>query len=457
MEPIQHSEHLKQYVKRHPDNQMGWYLLGKYYEEQGKPAKANYCFIQAGDIFAAFEQRLDPLSEAQEQVRAQAEHAMEWLRRARKRRLLLRWSALAAVLLLITLLLPFRQEKKEEALPSHSRPLDAAAVGVVYVDSTAASDLGAAMVKLTAGEKRSALGIAAKLGSIEGWRNWNGTTELLFAVRQTEQGGHMEMNWYESRLCACTPADASKSYEAYEQWSQEQEQRWTLSSAIQHYYNRTEMWPASMEELVKPYPNNTLSGDTTLMQAMFGQLLAQLQDAAANSNKSGKGADGGAKRASNGTSTVAASGLPDEPLRIIVDTSKHRLAVLSGDVLVRSYKVGLGGERTPRGTYYISEKVKNPNGSDNGPFGSRGMTLSDTLYAIHGTDEPLSVGKDDSHGCIRMNREDIEELYDLVPLGTKVTIQQGGLPDTVSVPDSRFRLVPKQDETNPHKTYTWLD
>ncbi|WP_127532480.1 L,D-transpeptidase family protein [Paenibacillus kobensis] len=468
MEPIRHSEHLKQYVKRHPDNQMGWYLLGKYYEEQGKLAKANYCFIQAGDIFEAFEQRRDPLSEAQEQVRAQAEHAMEWLRHARKRRLLFRWGAIAAVLLLLSLLLPLRHDKQEEAAPSHTRPLDAAAVGVVYVDSTENTDLGAAMVKLTADEKRAALGIAAKLAPLDSWRNWNGATELLFAVEQTTQGGVMEMNWYESRLCDCTPADAAESYEAYERWSQEQEQRWTLSSAIRQYNNRTDKWPASMADLVQPYPNNTLSGDTPLMQAMFAQLLAQMQDAASASGsgekatgggKSGSSAQGGEKASSQkpASSSGTSSGLSADPLRIIVDKSAHRLAVLSGNVIVRSYKVGLGGDRTPKGTFYISEKVKNPNGRDDGPFGSRGMTLSDTRYAIHGTDEPLSVGADESLGCVRMSREDIEELFDLVPLGTKVTIQQGGLPDAVSVPESRFRLDPKQDETNPLRTYAWLD
>lgn len=125
--------------------------------------------------------------------------------------------------------------------------------------------------------------------------------------------------------------------------------------------------------------------------------------------------------------------------------------------MIRSYKVGLGGDRTPEGSFLISEKVKNPNGRDDGPYGSRGMTLSDTKYAIHGTDEPQSIGADDSLGCIRMSQEDLEELYDLVPLGTKVTIQQGGLPATVSVPAERFHLEPKQDETNPRRTYAWLN
>ena len=273
------------------------------------------------------------------------------------------------------------------------------------------------------------------------------------------------MNWYESRLCNCMPADAAESYESYERWSKEQEQRWTLLSAIQHYYERTGRWPSSIEELVQPYPNNMLSGDTPLMQAMFGRLLALRQEAAAAGeagHAAGRGdgspTKGGAQALSKPKTTerLAPSGLSTEPLRIVVDKSSHRLAVLSGDVVVRSYKVGLGGDRTPKGAFYISEKVKNPNGRDDGAFGSRGMTLSETRYAIHGTDEPLSVGADESLGCIRMSREDIEELYDLVPLGTKVMIQQGGLPAAASIPASRFRLESKQDETNPRRTYAWL-
>lgn len=67
----------------------------------------------------------------------------------------------------------------------------------------------------------------------------------------------------------------------------------------------------------------------------------------------------------------------------------------------------------------------NPNGRDNGEFGSRGMQLSDSNYAIHGTNEPDSIGKDESLGCIRMSRKDVEELFAMVPMGTKVQISQG--------------------------------
>lgn len=60
--------YLKQFVKQHPDNQMGWYLLGKQYKLAGKEGKANYCFLQAGEVYDAFEHESHPLSENQLQL-----------------------------------------------------------------------------------------------------------------------------------------------------------------------------------------------------------------------------------------------------------------------------------------------------------------------------------------------------------------------------------------------------
>ncbi|MFD1907917.1 L,D-transpeptidase [Paenibacillus rhizoplanae] len=138
-----------------------------------------------------------------------------------------------------------------------------------------------------------------------------------------------------------------------------------------------------------------------------------------------------------------------EPLAIIVDKQNHRLAVTSGNVIVRNYAVGLGGDKTPEGEFAIKDKVVNPNGRDNGEFGSRGMQLSDSNYAIHGTNEPDSIGKDESLGCIRMSRKDVEELFAMVPIGTKVQISQGVLPEELVVPEERFPSDSPRNQTNP--------
>ncbi|MNN90056.1 putative L,D-transpeptidase YkuD [compost metagenome] len=85
------------------------------------------------------------------------------------------------------------------------------------------------------------------------------------------------------------------------------------------------------------------------------------------------------------------------------------------------------------------------------------MQLSDTNYAIHGTNDPDSVGKDESLGCIRMLKADVEELFDLLPRGTKVTIGKGIAPSLEVVPKSRFSLGNRQNQTNPDRTYHWLN
>ena len=56
------------------------------------------------------------------------------------------------------------------------------------------------------------------------------------------------------------------------------------------------------------------------------------------------------------------------------------------------------------------------------------MQLSDTLYAIHGTLDVDSIEANESEGCIRMLKEDVEELFDLVPMGTVVKIREGFCP-----------------------------
>lgn len=105
---------------------------------------------------------------------------------------------------------------------------------------------------------------------------------------------------------------------------------------------------------------------------------------------------------------------------ILVNTDENSLTLLNDDEYYKSYPIAVGKNSTPtpKGIFNIIRKVKNPGG----PFGSRWMELSIRHYGIHGTNDPSSIGKDVSHGCIRMLNENVNELYDLVPLGTEVEI-----------------------------------
>ncbi|MFS0722898.1 L,D-transpeptidase [Paenibacillus sp. 1P07SE] len=436
--------HLKHYVKQHPDNKMAWYLLGKEYIRLGKTAKANYCFIQAGDIYEAFEDKQHPL------VLQQQEAIQQWIRQRKRRAAVRRTVATIIVLLGLTALAPAREEPVDPVPVMQDQPAssDWTVAFVKEGDPQSVSSLLAGL--LYGSGKPQSRAIAVSLEQREEYRVWQGKSRILMSAERSPSGGELAVKLHDAAACRCEPASPAEAEQELKQWRMQQEERWTLASAIHHYRQSAGSWPDSLDDLVGAYPSNVLSGDTPGMRDQFPRLLEEMKGRAAGAAGPGGSPDGMGR-------WLEALQLPETPLRIVVDTQQYRLAVLSGDVLVRSYPVGLGGDKTPEGSFTITEKVKNPNGRNNGEFGSRGMTLSGTLYAIHGTDEPASIGKDQSLGCVRMGKADVEELYDLVPLGTSVTIQRGGLPDLVTPGKDRFQLTPRQDETNPGKVYRWLD
>lgn len=105
---------------------------------------------------------------------------------------------------------------------------------------------------------------------------------------------------------------------------------------------------------------------------------------------------------------------------ITVDISERELRLYKDGSLEKSYPVGIGKmlTPTPTGTYTIINKSPNPGG----PFGVMWMGLSKPHYGIHGTNNPSSIGKVVSHGCIRMYNQNVLELSSKVPVGTVVTI-----------------------------------
>lgn len=107
--------------------------------------------------------------------------------------------------------------------------------------------------------------------------------------------------------------------------------------------------------------------------------------------------------------------------RIIVDLSDRNLYLLDGNTVVRQFPVGVGKmlTKTPTGEYTIINKQANPGG----PFGAFWMGLSKPHYGIHGTNDPSSIGREVSLGCIRMYNEDVVQLAAIVPIRTRVTIR----------------------------------
>jgi len=122
------------------------------------------------------------------------------------------------------------------------------------------------------------------------------------------------------------------------------------------------------------------------------------------------------------------------PFLIRIDKSKNVLVLYSNDEAVKKYSVATGKKNcTPEGEFKITDKLVHPTwfktgailppGSPKNALGTRWMGFDKPAYGIHGTIEPKSIGTQASEGCIRMLNEDVEELYNIVPVGTKVIIQ----------------------------------
>jgi lipoprotein-anchoring transpeptidase ErfK/SrfK len=69
-------------------------------------------------------------------------------------------------------------------------------------------------------------------------------------------------------------------------------------------------------------------------------------------------------------------------------------------------------------------------GGETNPLGARALYLGKTMYRIHGTNQPSTIGKYVSSGCIRLTNEDIQDLFSRVQVGTRVVVLPGAPPAT---------------------------
>lgn len=108
------------------------------------------------------------------------------------------------------------------------------------------------------------------------------------------------------------------------------------------------------------------------------------------------------------------------PYQIEISVNHRWLRLFKNSVLQKQYPIAVGKmlTATPVGNYFIINKQPNPGG----PFGTMWMGLSKEHYGIHGTNNPSSIGHAVSHGCIRMHNKDVEQLAQIVPIGTEIAI-----------------------------------
>ena len=119
--------------------------------------------------------------------------------------------------------------------------------------------------------------------------------------------------------------------------------------------------------------------------------------------------------------------------RIVVSIPDRKLAVLEDDRVVKVYQTAVGKPATPspEGTFTIVTQIPEPTWYTKGrivppgktnPLGTRWLGLSAKGYGIHGTNVPSSIGKNASHGCIRMRNRDVEQLFKMVAVGDSVEL-----------------------------------
>ena len=131
------------------------------------------------------------------------------------------------------------------------------------------------------------------------------------------------------------------------------------------------------------------------------------------------------------------------PGTVIVDTAERRLYLVLANGQALRYGIGVGRDGFRwSGTHRITAKKEWPswtppsqmlarrpdlprhmNGGIDNPLGARAMYLGSTLYRIHGSNEPETIGQAVSSGCFRMTNDDVTDLYGRVSVGTTVIVK----------------------------------
>jgi lipoprotein-anchoring transpeptidase ErfK/SrfK len=130
--------------------------------------------------------------------------------------------------------------------------------------------------------------------------------------------------------------------------------------------------------------------------------------------------------------------------RIVVSIPDRKLALVEEGRVLRVYKVAVGARvsPSPTGEFRVVRRLTNPTyyhpgvvippGKGN-PLGTRWIGLDRKGYGIHGTNEPRSIGKAASHGCIRMAKADLEQLFDEARVGDVVEIHAHADAETAAI------------------------
>jgi lipoprotein-anchoring transpeptidase ErfK/SrfK len=157
---------------------------------------------------------------------------------------------------------------------------------------------------------------------------------------------------------------------------------------------------------------------------------------------------------------VVAFNSAEAPGTIVIDTGNTALYLVMGQGKAMRYGVGVGREGfTWSGVQTITRKAEWPDwhppaemigrqpylprfmaGGPGNPLGARAMYLGSSVYRIHGTNDPSTIGKFVSSGCIRLTNEDVSDLFSRVNVGTKVVVLPKHAPIMARGEDTRTAI-----------------
>mgnify|MGYP001470658849 CR=1 FL=1 len=146
---------------------------------------------------------------------------------------------------------------------------------------------------------------------------------------------------------------------------------------------------------------------------------------------------------SDATRTKVSYSGKEAPGTIVINTAERKLYLVQDSGNAFRYSIGVGRVGFQwKGTHKVSAKKEWPTwtpppqmrarqkglpaqmaGGEDNPLGARAMYLGSTLYRIHGSNDPDSIGQAESSGCFRMTNDDVKDLYERVAVGTTVIVR----------------------------------
>lgn len=430
-----HLQFYKWYTKHHPDDDLGWFSLAEEMENLGHVKEAIACYKRCAQLNKEY---ATPARMALERLDSIPQ------KKKGKRKILLTF-LFSTILFISFLVLPSDIFAPNRTPDSYQSVLESFSYGMV--EDEEANEAHYTWIEVVKIDHLEDPKLEQKLFSY--WKSredelknpvalivvqdplLQAWTPQLFVqpdqmVGMLIRDAYATPRWIE-KDCQCRLpklGEASKISDLltarYQEQRKAMEEWLVLRSALYHYRRLNGELPVQLSQLTQPFPYNYLSDFPLISSSLPSRYLPELID----ERDVWPSLERVIPFEINGKRVKVPYAFG--PLTININKEELKLTVHSGRYWIRQYPVGLGKEdRTPAGRFSISKKVNQPVSSTN-VYGTRGLVLSDERYAIHGTNNPNSIGQYQSHGCIRLNNPDVEDLYAIIPIGTEVNIRNTG-------------------------------